>query len=99
MELILVLFVLRKSEFLEDDLGVNQTLKIDYQKRFLVIQLSSMCQEASVCGGQAWNENLGSMQVDWRRKTISQCNLIPLLEIFLNHSWNSSDLAFPATEK
>ena len=36
-----------------------------------------MCQEANVCRGSAWNENLESLQVEWKRKTISHCNLIP----------------------
>ena len=57
-ELILVPFVVRKGEFLEDDLDVNQTWNIDYQKRFPVIPMCSMCQEASVCRGSVWNENL-----------------------------------------
>ena len=83
VELALVLFVVRQSEFLEDDLGVNQMQKIDYQKRFPVIQTYSMCQEAGVCRGSAWNENLESLQVHWKRKTISHCNLIPLLKILL----------------
>ena len=40
-ELILVLFVVCKTEFfLEDDLGVNQTQKIDYQKRSPAIHVS-----------------------------------------------------------
>ena len=81
VELIFVPFVVRKGEFLDDDLGVNQTSKIDYQKRFPVIPMYSMCQEASVCRGSAWNENSESLQVDWRRETISHCNLIPLLEM------------------
>ena len=42
--LILVPFVVRKGEFLVDDLGVNQTWKIDYQKRFPVSQIDSMYQ-------------------------------------------------------
>ena len=58
-ELILVLFVVRQSEFLEDDLGVNQTWKIDYPTRSRVIPMCSMCQEASVCRGSVWNENFG----------------------------------------
>ena len=33
VELILVLFVVRTGEVLDDDLGVNQTWKIDYKKR------------------------------------------------------------------
>ena len=69
VELILSLLVLRKSEFLDDDLGMNQKKKIDYQSRFPVIQMYSMCQVASVCRGSAWNENLESLQVDWKRKT------------------------------
>ena len=40
------LLVLRKSEFLEDDLGMNQLLKIDNQERFPVIHMYSMCEEA-----------------------------------------------------
>ena len=40
----------------------------------------SMCQEAGVCRRSAWNENLESLQVDWERKTVSHCDLIPLLE-------------------
>ena len=89
----------RKGEFLGDDLGVDQTWKIDYLKHFPVIQMYSLCQEAIVSRGSAWNENLESSQVDWKRLTISHCNLIPILEILLNYSWNSSVLAFPATEK
>ena len=86
VELILVLIVVRKGEFLEDDLGVNSMLKIDYQKRCPVIPLYSMCQEAGVSRGPAWNENLESLQLDWKCKTISHCNLIPLLEILQNDS-------------
>ena len=41
-------FARRQIEFLEDDLSVNLTWKIDFQKRFPVIQIDSMCQEASV---------------------------------------------------
>ena len=70
VELILVLFVVRKGEYLEGDLRVNQKWKIDYQKTFLVILMYSMCQEASVCRGSAWSENLESLQADWKRKTI-----------------------------
>ena len=71
MELILVLFVVRKGEeFLDDDLGVNQTLKINYQKRFPEIPMYSMCQEGGVCRGSAWNENLESLQADWKCETI-----------------------------
>ena len=58
-----------------------------------------MCQVASVCRGSAWNENLESLLVDWKLETISHYNSIPHLEILQNHSKNSSDLAFPATEK
>ena len=86
VELILVLFVVRKGDFLDDDLGVNQTWKNDYQKRFTVIPMYSMCQEAGACRGSAWNKNLESLQVDWKRKTISHCDLIPLLEIHPSHS-------------
>ena len=39
----------------------------------------------------------GESLQDWERKTISHCNLVPLHEILLKHSQNSSDLAFPAT--
>ena len=49
----------------------------------------SMCQEARVCRGSAWNENLESLQADWKRKTISHCNLIPLLELLPNQPQNS----------
>ena len=70
-ELILVLFVVRQSEFLKEDLGVNQTWKNDYQKRFPVIPMYSMCSGAGVCRGSAQNENLESRLVDWKRKTIS----------------------------
>ena len=42
VELILVLFVVRKGEFLDDDLGVNQTYKMDYQKGLPVLQIDSM---------------------------------------------------------
>ena len=59
----------------------------------------SMCQEAGVYRGAARNENSESSKVDWKRKTISHCDLIPLLDILPNHSWNSYVLAFPATEK
>ena len=45
--------------------------KIDYQKRFPVIQMNSTYLEADVCRGSAWIENLESLQVDWKRKTIS----------------------------
>ena len=69
------------------------------KKRFPVIPMYSMCQEAGVCRGSAWNENLESLLADWKGKTISHCNLIPLLEIFLNHSQKSSALAFPAFVK
>ena len=92
-------FVVCKGEFFDDDLEVSQTWKIDYQKRFPVIPMYSMCQEAGVCRGSAWHENLESLQADWNRKTISHCNLIPRLEILLDHSKTSSVLAFPATVK
>ena len=45
-----------------------------------------MYQMASVCRSSAWNKNLEALLVDWERKTISHCDLIPLLEILLNHS-------------
>ena len=67
-------------------LGENQTWKNEYQKRFTVIPMYSMCQEAGDCRGSAWNKNLESLQVDWKRKTISHCDLIPLLEILPSHS-------------
>ena len=73
VEVILVLFVVRNGEFVEDDLGVNQTQKIDYQKSFPVIPMYSMCQAAGVCHNSAWNENLESLQVDWKHETISHC--------------------------
>ena len=41
--------------------------KIDYQKRFPVVQINSMYQVASVCRGSGWNENLASFLVDWER--------------------------------
>ena len=66
--------------------------KLITKKRFPVIPMYSMCQEASVCRGCAKHENSESTQADWKRKTISHCNLIPLLEILLNHSicsWTS----------
>ena len=78
--------MVRKGEFLDDDLGVNQTWKIDYQERFPVIPMYSMCQEANVCRGSAQAENLEYLLVDWERETVSHCNLVPLLEIILNHS-------------
>ena len=56
------------------------------KKRFPVVPMYSMCQEAGVCRGSAWNENLESLQADWKSEIISHCDLIPLLEIFLNHS-------------
>ena len=82
VELILSLFVLRKSEFLDNDFGTNQTQNINFQKRFPVVQMHSMCQVAGVCRG----DNLEALLVDWERKTISHCDLIPLLEILLTHS-------------
>ena len=44
-------------------------------------------------------ENLESLLVDWKRQKISYCDSIPLLEILLDHSKNSSALAFPAFVK
>ena len=58
-----------------------------------------MCQEASICRGSAWNEILESLQADWKRKTISHCNLIAHLENLQNHPQNPSVLAFAAIEK
>ena len=84
VELVLFLFVVRKTEFLEDDLGVNQTQKIDFQKRFPEIPMYSMCQESSVCRGSARNENLESLQADWKRKTILLVDELVLLEINLS---------------
>ena len=43
VELILVLFLVRKGDFLDDDLGVDQTWKIEYKKRFTVIPMYSIC--------------------------------------------------------
>ena len=79
------LWVSCDGEFLDDDFETNQMKKIDYQKRFPVFQTPSMYQMANVCRGSAWNENLESL-VDWKRKTTSRCDLIPLLEIHLNLS-------------
>ena len=58
--------------------------------------MNSMYSEANVFRGSALNENLELSQIDWKRETISHQNLIPNLENLLNHSLNSSDLAFPA---
>ena len=55
--------------------------------------------QAFVAAQHAWNENLESLLVDWKRKTTFHYNLIPHLEILPNHSWNSFVLASPATEK
>ena len=63
----------------------NQTWKIVFQKRFLVIQTDSMCQAAIFCRGWAWNENSESLQVDWKRESTFHCNLIPHLENIQNH--------------
>ena len=98
-ELILVLFVVRKTELLEDDLGLNQTLEIDNQNRFPVLPMYSMSQEASVCRCSAWNEKLESLLVDWERKTVSLCDSNPLIETHLKHSWSSSVLAWIAIVK
>ena len=53
LALILVLFVVRNTEFRDEDLGVSQ---------IPVIPMYSMCQEAGDCRGSAWNENLESLQ-------------------------------------
>ena len=74
------------QQFFEDDFGTNQLWKIDYQKRFPVIQMNYMYSEADVCRGSAGNENLELSQVDWKRETIFHCNLIPHLENLLNDS-------------
>ena len=52
---------------------------------FLLIRMYSMCQVANVCRGSAWNENLESLQVDWKRKTIFHYNLIQYPGILQNH--------------
>ena len=56
-------FARRQIEFFEDDFWVNQTSKIDFPKRFPVIQVDSMCQAAIFCRGWAWSENSESLQV------------------------------------
>ena len=78
---ILALLVLYKSEFLDNYFVMNQMWQSDYLERSPVIQMYSMCQVASVCRGLARNENLESLQVDWKRETISHCNSVPLLDI------------------
>ena len=60
------LLVSYNGEFLDDDFGTDQKYKIDYQKRFLVIQMYQM---ANVCRGSSWNGNLESLVTDWERKT------------------------------
>ena len=50
---ILVLFVVRKTEFLEDDLWVNHTQEIDFQKRFPVIPMQAFV--AAQHGTRTWN--------------------------------------------
>ena len=80
----LFLLVLYNSKFLEDDCGMNEMQKIDNQKRVPVIQMYSMCQEACVSRGSAWNQNLKSLHVDWNVKTISHCDLFPT-------SWTSPE--------
>ena len=77
-------FARRQIEFFEDDLWVNQTSKYDFQKRFPVMKIDSMCQAAIFCRGSAKSENSESSQVDWKRETT--CNLIPRLENLQNHS-------------
>ena len=62
-------FARRQIEFVEDDLWVNQLQKIDYQKRFPVVQIDSMYQAAIFCRGQVWNFNSEPLQVDWKRET------------------------------
>ena len=67
----------------------------------------STCQEESVCRGSAWKENMESLQADWKRKTISNCNLIPLLDntpeslmefhLFLHLLQLRSELLYPLT--
>ena len=94
--LLLGFFARRQIEFFEDDLWVNQTC---YRTLFPVIQIDSMCQVAGVCRGSARNENSESLQFDWQRRTVSHCNSIPLLEILLCRSWNSSVLASAAIGK
>ena len=69
------------------------------KKRFLVVQTYSMCQVASVCRGSAWIEDLERLPVDWGREKVFHLKSITLLEILLNHSWNSSVHAFPAFVK
>ena len=92
LESILSLLVSYNGEFLDDDFGTNQMWNIGYQKSCPVVQTHSMCQAASVRRGLAQNENLESLLVDC-------CDSIPLLEVLLNLSWNSSALAFPAFVK
>ena len=55
--------------------GWNKRRKLITKKRFPVIQMYSMCQEACVCRGSAWNEHLESLQADWKRMTISHYSL------------------------
>ena len=57
-------------------LGRIKGRKIDYQERFLAVQTYSTSQLASVLRGSAYNENLESLQADWKRKTISHCDSI-----------------------
>ena len=47
------------GEFLEDDFWVNRTLKIDYQKRFPVIPMYSMCQLAIFLSRLSTERELG----------------------------------------
>ena len=82
---VLSLLVSHNNEFLEKNFGANQIKKIEYQKRFPVIQVHFIFQMASVCRGSAWKKNLESLLVNWECKTISHCNLIPLLEIIPKH--------------
>ena len=57
------LFVVRKGEFLDVDLGVNQMCKIDYQKRFPVIQIGV----AALCSGFCARSLLSCRKLHWSR--------------------------------
>ena len=59
VELILVLFVVRKGEFLHDFFGDESNVENRFPKRSPSIQVSSMCQEAEFVAAQhgtrTWN--------------------------------------------
>ena len=82
VELILIFFVVRKGEFLDDVLGVNQTQKTDHQKRSVVV---SMCQGAGGVAAQHGKSNCNSIVCCFCCPTMQLCgDTTGIVEVTVN---------------